>query len=535
MAGEHRCREYNQLLSAYLDGEVTAFERTELLQHLATCAACRATMDEYRSIGTQLRGLPPVQTPDELTDAIYAQTVDAPPRRLSLFTSRAGYPIAAAAAVLLVFVVAVFLLVDGYERRIDPSIVGSEPVGDLVSINEEIRISFNKAMDRESVEEALIIQPTSEKDRLERRWEGNTLIIGGNAPLKPSSQYSISFSSLARDKWGNPLDDPFELAFGTSTTLAFDPIETAAPTPTVEESAPAAPTASPTPAQRGAQATPTPEQETEPLTVPTSSYTPAPPSSNGNGSSGQGTADPTPPPVEEPERLDPTPTPEPTDTPQPTATPEPDPVQAEEPTQVPALPTETPVPEPTAVPTEAPATPTTEPEPTQTPVTGPEPVSVEGSFGNVYWSNEPVRTRLGDATGLATDGINALELDFQYGKMFLEGGSDTIYVMLTAGTWESIPNTAEELPEFEPGDQEGLWKPGGVLGYHWHEDPDMQNKLGQALESQEQAFTTIVQQFDGGVMLSSADGFIYVIYYDNSWELYPDAGPLADGEPTPVP
>ncbi len=37
-------------------------------------------------------------------------------------------------------------------------------------------------------------------------------------------------------------------------------------------------------------------------------------------------------------------------------------------------------------------------------------------------------------------------------------------------------------------------------------------------------------------MLSGADDFIYVLYINNAtWELYPDAGPLSDGEPTPVP
>ena len=551
MASEHRGDDYNQLLSAYLDGEVTAAERSELLQHLATCASCRGTMEQYRSIGTQLRALPPVQTPDDLTDAIYAQTVDAPPRRLSLLSSRAGYPLAAVAAVLLVFVVAVFLLIDGYQRRIDPNIVGSEPVANVTwDIREPIKVTFNKEMDRDSVEKALTIKPTSEHDRLGLSWEGNTLIIGGNALLKPSTEYVVSFSGQARDKWGNPLSAPFRLAFGTSSTFqAYESPATIAATPTAEAEAPVIPSPSATatntadPPATPVPPTVTPEISNQAINTPTPAITPVPPaqngSGNGNGDGNDGTSNgettpqpPAPPPS--------TSIPDPTETPQPTATSEPEPVETEEPAATPPAPAETPVPEPTATaepepePTEAPQTPTVEPEPTQTPE--PEQPIVEDSFGNVYWSNETVRTGLGEPTNVAVDGIDALELDFQYGKMFQMGADGSIYVMYTEGNSEFFPDTSGELPEFTPGDEEGLWNPGGVFGYHWNDDPTLQEKLGQALEKKDHAFVTTVQEFEGGTMVSNANGFIYVLYSgNNTWELYPDAGPLSDGEPTPLP
>ncbi|CAN5561102.1 hypothetical protein BH24CHL1_BH24CHL1_05890 [soil metagenome] len=551
MAGEQHGGDYNQLLSAYLDGEVTAAERTELLQHLSTCASCRKTMEQYRSIGTQLRALPPVHTPDDLTDAIYAQTVDAPPRRLSLLSSRSGYPLAAVAAVLLVFVVAVFLLMDGYQRTIDPNVVGSEPAdGGVARVTDPIRITFNKEMDRESVEKALTLQPTSELERLGMSWEGNTLIIGANTPLKPSTNYVVSFSGQARDKWGTPLSDTFGLAFGTSSTIQA--YESPAPVPvtsTAEAQAPVVPSPSATasntadPSATPVPPTATPEIGNQAVNTLTPANTPVPPAQNGTGngngegndgsSGGEATPQSPPPPP-------PTAIPEPTETPQPTATTEPEPVETEEPTATPPAPTEIPVPEPTATaepepePTEVLPTPTVEPEPTQTPE--PQPATVEGSFGNVYWSNDLVRTGLGAPTDLAVDGTSGLELDFQYGKMFQMGAGGSIYVMDTTGTWESFPDASGELPAFTPGDEEGLWKPGGVFGYLWDEDPVLQSKLGQALEDQNHEFVTTYQEFEGGIMVSNANGFIYVIYYaDNRWELYPDAGPLSDGEPTAVP
>lgn len=543
MAGEQRCNDCNQLISAYLDGEVNPAERSELLQHLATCPACRTSMEQYRSIGTQLRGLAPVLTPDSLTAAIYAQTVDAPPRRLSLLTSRAGYPLAAVAAVLLVFVVAVFLLVDGYQRRIDPNIVGYQPAGDVASTNDEIRITFNKKMDRESVEKALILQPTSEIERLDLRWEGNTLVIGGK-PLKSSTDYRVSFSSQARDKWGKPLSEQFEMAFGTNPAMGvFESPEPAVATPTAEVQAPAVPTVAATATTSPPRPTATPQVETRSANTPTPTNTPEASGSSGTGD-GSGSNDP--PVDDDPPQQGNTPTPQPpdpdpTETPRPTATTESEPAATEQPTEVQPTPTETPVPEPTPTvepepePTEPPPTATLEPEPEPTATPDePDTIPVEGSFGNVYWSNELVQTGLGAPTGAAVDGVAALELDFQSGKMFREAVTGTIYVMFTDGRWDYFPDTSGELPEFMEGDEEGLWTPGGVLGYHW-ESASLQAQLGYALEDAQHEFQTTYQAFETGTMLSSSDGFIYVLYNGGPWELYPDAGPLSDGGPTPVP
>lgn len=536
MSRNQGCRSYDEYLSAYLDGELSHAERTELLQHLATCEHCRKTMEAYRSIGTQIRSLPPLQVPDDLTDAIYAETVDAPPRRLFLINNRIGYPLAAAAAVLLIFVVAAFLLVDGYRRGIDPVIVGSDPAANVMwSPYNPIRITFNKEMDQESVESALTIQPTSERQDLAFRWEGNTLIIGGNRPLKPGSSYAVSVTTEARDKWGARLSEPFSLSFATSSSIQLTEAERE-------------PTPSPTPfPQIASSDLPTPTTAPAPTQEPVPTATPVPPTptsvpSGDDGRSGgeEGAAGgPQEPVKEEPTA---TPEPEPTDVPvtptpvPPTATPQPEPTQV--PTQVP--PTQTPVPEPTVTPTqepepeptEEPATPT--PEPTVTPT--PDTIGVTGSFGNVYWRNEAVQTSLGQPVAVEQS-ISARELDFQHGKMFQNLGTGEIYLMETIGTWSSLLDTSvDPLPEFVEVSEDGLWEPGGVFGYIWHEQSYVENTLGYAIEGEIQEFPSLMQQFENGIMLTSADGFIYVLYTtDLMWELYPDAGPLGELDPTPVP
>jgi predicted anti-sigma-YlaC factor YlaD len=113
---DRSCQECRQIISAFIDGEATREENGRLRQHLATCADCRAILDSYRHIGGSIRALPAAHAPQHLTEAIFALTVDAEPRRLFLITSRLGYSLAAVASILLIFVVAGYLIIGGYER-----------------------------------------------------------------------------------------------------------------------------------------------------------------------------------------------------------------------------------------------------------------------------------------------------------------------------------------------------------------------------------------------------------------------------------
>lgn len=535
MANSGRCGNYREILSAYLDGEVSPAERTELLQHMAVCAECRAALEEYRAIGTRIRGLAPVVVPETLTASVYMHTVDAPPRRLHLLTNRLAYPMAAVAAVLLVFIVAAFLLVDGYQRRIDPTIVGSSPSNEMVwRTTEPIRITFNKEMDRQSVENALAIIPTSESD-LQKTWEGNTLIIGQNRLLKPGTSYRISVTTEARDKWGNRLSEPFTLGFTTTMNVATDePTPDPTPTATATQEAAVAVQSSPTPEATRQQQRPT-------ATVPPpASPTPEPqntPENNGNQSN-DGNGEQQQP--QEPQQPQPPPQqqdPEPPAVPEPTATPQP------------PVPTETPVPEAPADPTPEPPTATPEPTPTLEPTPEPTPtevvptpvpteppaptatpdtIAVTGSFGNVYWRNESVRSGLGEPLAVEY-AVNVEELDFQRGKMLHNRATGEIIMMLTSGHWEFVLNTSTgELPEFTVDEETGLWRPGGVFGYVWESDPYYADALGLAFSDQPYGYESLSQDFTSGQMYYSPDGFIYVLYSSAYWELYPDAGPLAD-------
>ena len=58
------------LLSAYLDGEVTAAERATVEGHLEECDACAAELEALRSTVIAVAAMPPARPPDDFVDGV---------------------------------------------------------------------------------------------------------------------------------------------------------------------------------------------------------------------------------------------------------------------------------------------------------------------------------------------------------------------------------------------------------------------------------------------------------------------------------
>lgn len=511
---DRTCREHRELISSFIDGAATHEENTRLRQHLATCAECRETLDAYRSIGGAIRSLPAMHAPHHLTESIYAQTIDAEPRRLFLITSRLGYSLAAVASVMLIFVVAAYLIVGGYQRGIDPVVDSSEPKTNQVwELQKAIEISFNKEMNRESVVAALGMQPSGEKDRLAMRWEGNTLVIGGNTTLKPGAAYEIKISTDATDSYGNQLKEPFELAFTTQSTIATVQTPTPVPSPT--------PSVVPSATTSAVESTTTPEVE---ATRP-STEAPVAPSATRESPSvpGQGIATPTTAvvPVEPVEPVEPVipevptqePTPRPPATPTPTVPPRPVDPTATPTTPPPATPTPeppTPTPQPTA--TLVPATPT--PSPTATP----DAIPVIGAIGDVYWRDQTVRERLGEPLAPESSVVTD-QLDFQRGVMLYDGYSGSIYVLKAGSGWDSFGLPGGDYPDSANGPDAGIYIPGGAFGALWEQDQAVREDIGYALTRYASGFSADIQQFESGMIIATPST-LYVLYGDHTWDWF---------------
>jgi hypothetical protein len=65
-----KCAEIQQLLSAYLDNELTGKEQEHVSQHLTTCAQCSQELNTLKTVSNLVSSLPKISAPDELAKRV---------------------------------------------------------------------------------------------------------------------------------------------------------------------------------------------------------------------------------------------------------------------------------------------------------------------------------------------------------------------------------------------------------------------------------------------------------------------------------
>jgi anti-sigma factor RsiW len=107
-------REFDELLSAYLDGEVSPEERAAVERRLEQSPALRETLDELSEVGDLIRSLPLARAPVDLPERVVAAIAPAPlasttqaQKKRRLFGT---WPLMAAGSVLAAGVAIVVLL-----------------------------------------------------------------------------------------------------------------------------------------------------------------------------------------------------------------------------------------------------------------------------------------------------------------------------------------------------------------------------------------------------------------------------------------
>jgi len=94
------CQHYEELISAYLDGELSAHEAEELTVHLASCPKCAALLDTYKLLFGKT---PVVKAPAGFAASVMGMTAAVqPPRRAKKRAPIIRLVAAAAACLLLV-------------------------------------------------------------------------------------------------------------------------------------------------------------------------------------------------------------------------------------------------------------------------------------------------------------------------------------------------------------------------------------------------------------------------------------------------
>ncbi len=94
-----------ELLSAYLDGELTKAEELNVVGHLETCTRCQTELGDSHEARAMVRALPILDMPTWVTSGVASSPVELPVRRRPLAWAAA----AAAAAFVLVVGFATFV------------------------------------------------------------------------------------------------------------------------------------------------------------------------------------------------------------------------------------------------------------------------------------------------------------------------------------------------------------------------------------------------------------------------------------------
>ncbi len=137
--------------------------------------------------------------------------------------------------------------------------------------------------------------------------------------------------------------------------------------------------------------------------------------------------------------------------------------------------------------------------------------------------------------------MNASELGFQRGTMYERYDTGAIYVFFSDRQWiPEVDNWTQADGEGGgAGPDAGLWIPKKAFWKVWSGVTGLSDSIGYAVEQDAHVMDQgggSVQPFAHGVMLYSDQGFVYVVYDDGTWALYPDTSGHGDLlTPTPVP
>jgi dipeptidyl aminopeptidase/acylaminoacyl peptidase len=95
-------------------------------------------------------------------------------------------------------------------------VVAQGPTGDAVSAGSSIQLTFERPMDRRSVERAFALDPPTPGSF---SWRGQQLSFRPDAPLQPGSSYTVTLSPGLRDERGRESDAPISWSFRTRQPL----------------------------------------------------------------------------------------------------------------------------------------------------------------------------------------------------------------------------------------------------------------------------------------------------------------------------
>jgi len=177
------CREIRKLLPAVVDRQLEADDQQRLDEHIQSCAACRAELEDLRKTVAYLQHVEEVEPPPWMTEKIMAQiraeaVQPAPSWRKRLFGAwSANLPLGAVATVMLaVFVIVIFrsiqpeLTRDTVQEASKPSAPATEPALQKeakppVAATEAVREPQRMKKEKTAPERPAMVPPTAQENQ----------------------------------------------------------------------------------------------------------------------------------------------------------------------------------------------------------------------------------------------------------------------------------------------------------------------------------------------------------------------------------
>jgi len=104
------------------------------------------------------------------------------------------------------------------------------PTGSVMA-DQPITLTFSQAMDHQSVEQAIHIEPATQ---VRYNWQGNQLtIVPNTSSLAPNTQYHVTIAPTATTAAGKPIDKPIAVTFNTQPPTSPAPAPNASPSPSI--------------------------------------------------------------------------------------------------------------------------------------------------------------------------------------------------------------------------------------------------------------------------------------------------------------
>ncbi|TAK29723.1 MAG: hypothetical protein EPO21_20775 [Chloroflexota bacterium] len=138
-------------------------------------------------------------------------------------------------------------------------------------------------------------------------------------------------------------------------------------------------------------------------------------------------------------------------------------------------------------------------------------------FDVVSSSQPDAGSRLGCARAAELNVPMVIQV-FKAGRLLRRDDRREIMMLLDDGTWRSYPDTLDGAQT----ETAGPGEPIRGFGKLWREQLDVRVALG-AVTNSEQPIQTIVQEFERGLLIQTADQAIHVLYFDGNWASYRDA------------